>query len=194
MKKFILILIMLLISWMPVNAKDAVSAVADMSSEFSIEQNVNNVSFTPQSDINIDKETIIPAKSYVTPEATTSRIEKRFHKSGFFVCHIVNYKPENSTETIDISSKDYYMIGKKYIKVDGVDATITGAEFTTTTLAGILVPGCDILYYFTKGAIKRERDPNWFKSGVSNAYDNSILWIFEKGRPITLKRGDTVAL
>ena len=55
-------------------------------------------------------------------------------------------------------------------------------------------PGVDIAYYFVKGAIQNEKADTRLKSGVHNAYDNSILWIFLKGKPIVFNKGAYVKL
>ena len=72
------------------------------------------------------------------------------------------------------------------------EAVILGIELTTLTAASFFAPGVDIGYFFIKGAILRKKHPNWFKAGVSNAYDNSICWFWLKGKPINLNVEDEI--
>ena len=58
----------------------------------------------------------------------------------------------------------------------------------------ILDNNLDIGYFFAKGAILRKKDKNWFKAGVKNAYDNSIFWFPQKGKPIELTDNDQVQI
>ena len=110
------------------------------------------------------------------------------------------YLVNEESETVDISDKNIYLIAKKYEAVNKKDAAILTSELVLTQAASI-VGSCfiifapvDIVYFFTKGSITKEKDPNWFKSGVSCAYDNSICWFWLKGKPLDLKENDSVKL
>jgi hypothetical protein len=101
---------------------------------------------------------------------------------------------ELSDETIDISDKNLYIIVRKYEPVNKKEVVITSTEIVLAQAASFFAPGVDILYFFTKGAIQRKKHPNWFKAGVSNAYENSICWFWLKGKPIDLNAGDEVKI
>jgi hypothetical protein len=103
-------------------------------------------------------------------------------------------------DEIDISDKDIYFVVRKYESLNKKEAGIIGTELVLTQAASI-VASCfiifapvDIAYFFTKGAIVRKKNPNWFKSGVMEAYDNSIFWFQLKGKPIELAEGDEIKL
>lgn len=193
MKKIIAVILMLMITFMPVSAEDFPKIVATMNSEFRIAKKTENIEFTLNEDLYIDENTTIPKYSKVNAEIYKSQVEKRLHKSGYFICILKNYITEDSQYN-DISKKGIYLIGRKHEPLDPVDIATTGAEFTTMTLVGILIPGSDIAYYFVRGAVQRNKHHNWFKSGVSNAYDNSVFWLFEKGKPINLKSEDEISI
>lgn len=98
----------------------------------------------------------------------------------------------DSDEYVDMSERNIYLIARKYEKIDGKDAAKTGAKLTLSTAAGLIIPGIDIAYYFTKGVIQNTKADTRFKSGVHNAYDNSIMWFFLKGKSIALNEGDMI--
>ena len=134
----------------------------------------------------------IPAGTILKAKVNTTTTERRFHKSAFLIVNFEEIKEGDCFKSIT-----GYNIGgviRKYEKIDKKDATITGAELTTTTVAAFIIPGIDILYYFTKGCIQNTKAETRFKSGVHNAYDNSIMWFFLKGKPIKLVEGDSVAV
>jgi len=107
---------------------------------------------------------------------------------------------EKVSSIVDLSDKNIYMTVRKYENIDGKDAAILTTEIVVTQAAGI-VGSCfiffapvDIAYFFTKGAIRREKHHNWFKAGVYDAYDNSIFWFGLKGKPIDLEAADKVKI
>lgn len=107
---------------------------------------------------------------------------------------------EHNAETVDLSDKNIYFAVRKYEKIEGKEAAILTTEIIITQAAGI-VGSCfiffapvDIAYFFTKGAIRREKHHNWFKAGVHDAYDNSIFWFWLKGKPIELKEMESVKI
>jgi len=167
---------------------------AIMSDDFSLMNAPSEVRFAADDDITLPDGTIIPAQSIIHAAICEYQKEKRFHRSGFFICELKSYTEPVSGNIVDISNKEMYFIARKYEKTDAKDAAFTSAEFTVSTAAGFILPGVDIGYYFVKGAIQRKKDPNWFRAGVSNAYDNSILWLVLKGRPIELYTGDEISL
>ena len=120
---------------------------------------------------------IFAENSEVTADIIDTQRELRWHKSAYILCKLKSYQQTEDSEKIDISNENIYMVAKKYI---------TGTEIVTTTAASFVIPGVDVVYFFTKGAIQREKNHNWFKAGVSNAYDNSIFGFVLKGQDIEI--------
>jgi len=179
---------------MPVSAKCKVKLQASVMQDFSVERLDKDISFKLNTPFKINKDLTIPQGSIIVAHVYYVKPEKRLHKSGYFLCLVTNYKQEDSKKFVDISQDNICFRCKRFDKLDKKDATITGVEITATTAASFFVPGVDLVYYFLKGAIQNTKAENRFKSGVHNAYDNSILWVFEKGAPIDLKSGDNVVM
>lgn len=181
-------------------AANKVKFYAGMETDFSTnEETPKNVEFTVNEDVYINDEITIPTGALVSVHVMQSQKERRWHKSGFFICNLMSYTlPEE--ETIDLSEKEIYFIARKYEAINKKEAGILSTEIVLTQAASI-VASCfiifapvDIAYFFTKGAIIRKKNPNWFKSGVMEAYDNSIFWFQLKGKPIELEQGDGIKL
>ena len=180
---------------LPVSAKSPVRAQARMTSDYSIGENAPiEIKFMPGRKVNFGRGVNVQSKSVITAEVYQAQKERRWHKSGFVICKLMSYTEPDSDEEIDISNRDIYMVARKYERIDPKEAAIIGTEITTTSIASIFIPGVDIAYFFTKGAIQREKHPNWFRAGVSNAYDNSICWFWLKGKPIDVQSGDEIQL
>ena len=195
MKKFIIIFLISIMTVLPVSAKSPVRAQARMTSDYSIGENAPiEIKFMPGRKVNFGRGVNVQSKSVITAEVYQAQKEKRWHKSGFVICKLMSYTEPDSEEEIDISNRDIYMVARKYERIDPKEAAIIGTEITTTSIASIFIPGVDIAYFFTKGAIQREKHPNWFRAGVSNAYDNSICWFWLKGKPIDVQSGDEIQL
>lgn len=182
----------------PAFAAKNTNATAKINNEINMYTLPEEVSFTTKEDYIRNDEVIIPANSTVTAKICEAQREKRWHKSGFFICKVLNYKPADSETAVDTTNSDIYFIARKYEPIDGKDAAILSSEIVLTQAASI-VGSCfiffapvDIAYFFTKGAIQREKHDNWFKAGVFNAYDNSIFWFWLKGKPIDLQEGDDI--
>jgi len=142
----------------------------------------------------ITDELSIPEGASVTLKIINAQRELRWHKSGLILCKLKSYQPELAQEPIDVSDKDIYLVARKYEPIDKKEATIIGVELVLAQGASFFAPGVDIAYFFTKGAIQRKKDPNWFKAGVHNAYDNSICWFWLKGKPFELSEGEMVQI
>jgi len=195
MKKFIVLILILIMPVLPVSAKSVVRAKARMTSEYSIGENAPiEIKFMPGRKVNFGRGVIVQSKSVIKAEVYQAQKERRWHKSAFVICKLLSYTEPDSEEEIDISNRDIYMVARKYERIDPKEAAILGTELTTTSVASIFLPGVDIAYFFTKGAILRRKNPNWFKAGVSNAYDNSICWFWLKGKPIDVQSGDEIQL
>ena len=193
MKKIITLFLALILFTMPAFAVKGVKFIVTSCSDFDPEHIINKyIEFKTTTTIEFDENFTIPVDSTITVLFESSTKEKRFHKSGYFNCKLVKYTQDN--KVIDARSKNMEIIGRRYDKIDKKEAAKTGAELATTTVAGFIIPGIDIAYYFVKGALQNEKAETRFKSGVHNAYDNSVFWIFQKGKPIKFEKGDTVTL
>lgn len=85
------------------------------------------------------------------------RAEKRFHKSGYFRGCIISYQIPSEKEVYFLDGEQVCFLGKKYEAIDKVEAAVNSAEFAATTAAGFMMPGSDIIYYFTRGAIQNKK-------------------------------------
>lgn len=192
MKKLFIILVAIFTLCMPGLAYEKIKEVANITQEFTLNEIPNEVEFTSNKEM-VFNDIIIPENSKVVMEVLAVQKEKRWHKSGYILLKVKHYETE-SGEITDLSKEEIYLVARKYEKIDGKEAAKTGAEIVVASAASFVVPGIDIAYYFTKGAIQREKNPNWFKAGVSNAYDNSIFWFWLKGKPIELEENEQVSL
>ncbi len=195
MKKVILIILLFLTVNMPnANAYKKANVTATID-ELEVDDNDKQIIyFKNESDAELKNVAYLPKNARVKAEVILIQKEKRWHKSAFALLKLLSFVPEDSDEVIDLSKDDIYLAARKYVPINLPDAAGTGIELGATTAASVVLPGIDILYYFTKGAITREDHPNWFKAGVSEAYDNSIFWFIEKGRSIKLEENCEVQL
>ena len=201
MKRFIALILIIFISCNPILASDLAKFHAGILNEFNTNENIpEQISFSVTEEVKINDNLTIPAESTLIVKVFEFQKEKRWHKNGFFICNLLSYKPVETEETVDVSDKEIYFIARKYEPINKKEAGILGAEIILTQAASIVascfifVAPVDIAYFFTKGAIQREKNPNWFKAGVSNAYDNSLFWFWLKGKPIDLAEGESVKL
>jgi len=194
-KKIICTILLFLVIAPCTLAKEKVKARASVQSDFILKENTKDIVFITYKDIKIDENTLIPSNSVIYAENIQAQRERRWHKSGYIVCKLMKYSlSQFDDETIDISDKDIYFVARKYEKVYKKEASIIATEIILSQGASFFAPGVDILYFFTKGAIQREKNPNWFKAGVSNAYENSICWFWLKGKEINLSQGNEIDL
>ena len=173
-------------------AQEPIKFKAQICCDYDPDYYINNyIILRPLTDVEYEN-VKIPKGTLVKAKIDSVTMERRFHKSGFLVVDFVEIgdgERANSIEHLNIGG-----VARKYEQVDKKDATLTGAELTTTTVAAFVIPGIDILYYFTKGFIQNTKADTRFKSGVHNAYDNSIMWFFLKGKPIKLNCGDMLSV
>lgn len=194
MKKILVLFFCFVYISVPAFAAKGVKFLVESCCDFNPEHiAATQLTFKTDSEVEFDENLTIPEDSLLTARFISSTREKRFHKNGFFTCKLIKYTNKDGEE-IYVKDRNLKMIGKRYEKIDGVEAAETGAEFTATTVAGFLLPGVDIAYYFVKGAIQNTKADTRFKSGVHNAYDNSIMWVFLKGKPITFSKGDSLSI
>jgi len=193
LKKAISLFLLLSFVLLPAYAKNAVNYKAKMYSEFNIvDNNTNVIEFSSKNNLKISREVDIPPNAKIKAQIIESQKERRWHKSGFLVCKLLNFTLEGIT--VDISKYDAYLIARKYEPIDKKEAAILATELIVMSGAAFFAPGVDIGYFFAKGAILRKKDKNWFKAGVKNAYDNSICWFWLKGKPINLEKNDEIKL
>lgn len=185
-KKFLVLSLFLFISLLPASAKDEVEFLATLVDGFSVTNFQSEISMNIPVEVKLNDNVIFAENSEVTADIIDTQRELRWHKSAYILCKLKSYQQTEDSEKIDISNENIYMIAKKYKPIDKKAALITGTEIVTTTAASFVIPGVDVVYFFTKGAIQREKNHNWFKAGVSNAYDNSIFGFVLKGQDIEI--------
>ena len=192
-KSFIILLIFLM-PFSAVSAKNSIKMRADVAQEFTVKNQElpDEISFVITKSKTIPDVISIPENSIVTMKVIKAQRELRWHKSGLILCKLISYTPETSDTPIDISDKDLYLTVRKYEPINKKEAWILGTEIVVFQGASFFAPGVDIGYFFLKGAILRQKHPHWFKAGVRNAYDNSIFWFPQKGKPIELSEGEQV--
>ena len=178
-------------------AKTNMKIRADANEEFTIKYQdlPDEVSFTTTQAKTIPNVISIPENSLIRLKVLNAQRELRWHKGGLVLCKLISYTPLDVSDTpIDVSDKDIYLTVRKYEPINKKEAWILGTEIVVMQGASFFAPGVDIGYFFIKGAIKREKHPHWFKAGVRNAYDNSIFWFPQKGKPIELNDDDQVTI
>lgn len=200
LKKSLIIFIVFSLTFAPVLAKENFKMYGNINEEFSTSNIPNEVRIKTTEDNNLPDGTLIPADSTLTFKIMQVQKERRWHKSGYILCKLIDYTPDLETTPIDLSDKNIYLAIRKYEAIEGKEAAILTTEIILTQAAGI-VGSCfiffapvDIAYFFTKGAIRREKHHNWFKAGVHDAYDNSIFWFCLKGKPIELAESAPVKI
>ena len=193
-KRILVVVLAFLFFTMPVYSKNLVNMHATITSDFSTDNIPDIVQFKTIKKVKILDDIVIPQRSVITAEVYQTRKERRWHKSGFIICKVKNFVTDTSDIPVDLSDKDLYIVARKYEKVDKKEVAIVSTEILLTQAASFFAPGVDILYFFTKGAIQRKKHPNWFRAGVSNAYDNSICWFWLKGKPIDLSEGQEIKI
>ena len=167
--------------------------IAKINHEYNASQQpVEIINFSSNEDIKVDDNLTISKGANLTAQVLEFQKERRWHKSGFIVCKILSY--EQNGEIIDVQDKDIHYTIRKYEKLNPKEAIIIGTELVVFTGASLFAPGVDVGYFFTKGAIQRQKHYNWFKAGVHNAYDNSIFWFGLKGKPIELSKNDEIKI
>jgi len=179
-----------------VNAKSRVKMRADINDDFSIaykdlpdeiQLKVTEAQIIPNL-INI------PENSTITLKVIRAQRELRWHNGGLILCKLKSFTLEDCSVPLDVQDKNIYLTVRKHEEIDKKEAWILGTELVLAQGASVFAPGVDIGYFFIKGAIQRKKHPHWFKAGVRNAYDNSIFWFPQKGKPIELNDGDQVKI
>ncbi|MEE3348905.1 MAG: hypothetical protein VZR09_02595 [Candidatus Gastranaerophilaceae bacterium] len=193
-KKLLIILIVFGISISTANAANDIKFVAKINQDFSTQSLPEEVNFKTIKKMTILDKIEIPQRSIITAQTIQAQKERRWHKSGYILCKLKSYTTETDNKPIDISDNEIYMIVRKYEPVNKKEVAIVGTEILLAQAASFFAPGVDILYFFTKGAIQRKKNPHWFKAGVSNAYDNSICWFWLKGKPIEIEEGQLISI
>ena len=198
MDKFIkqlIVIILFAIFCMPVSyAEDLMHTTGSINHEFSMSKQPEYVYLKNSNEIVANNEVIIPKNSVLKLKTLCARKERRWHKSGFILTKLESYTAENSDIPYNISEENIYLAVRKYEPINKKEAAILATEIIVFTGASYYAPGVDIAYFFTKGAILRQKHHNWFKAGVYNAYDNSIFWFWLKGKPIELEKDSKIKI
>ena len=218
-KKILVLFFIFSLVFTPAFAKDNLKMYGNINHEFSTKNIPDEVIVSVTEDNTLPDGTVIPKDSKITCEIMQVQRERRWHKSGYILCKLKSYttaaevaavveeaaeeavEEKAAEETpIDLSDKNIYLAIRKYEAINGKNAAILTTEIIITQAASI-VGSCfiffapvDIAYFFTKGAILREKHHNWFKAGVHDAYDNSIFWFWLKGKPIELDNAQSVKI
>lgn len=201
LRKIVSFFIIYSLIFSPVIAKEKIKMTGNINEDFTLQNQdlPDSISFVLTTAKKMKDDVIIPEGATVNLEVINARRELRWHVSGLILCKILNYVTSDSQETVDLSDKDIYIVIKKYEPINGKDAGILTSEIILTQAAGVVgsffifFAPVDIVYFFAKGAIKKEKHPHWFKAGVRDAYDNSIFWFQLKGKPIELETQDSIS-
>ena len=191
MKKFWIVILIFMTALAPSYAKGYTTAILKHNINASVEI-PKNVSFINQENIVIKNKIKIPKNSYIEGEVLKFQKELRWHKSAFLIVRLLNYTTEGSNTPTDISEDNIYLTVRKYKRFDKKEATIVTTELIAFNAADFFAPGSGTAYFFIKGAATREKHPHWFKSGISNVYDNSIFWFILKGKNLELDENDEI--
>ena len=154
----------------------------------------DKVTLKTTKEIQLNNSVVIPENSTIRAEVVNIQQARRWHKSGYIVCKLKTFTNETEDTITNVEDEDIYLIVRKFEPIDKKEAGKIAAEVTATTAASFVVPGIDIVYYFTKGAIHKKDGETRFKSGVSSAYDNSVFWFWLKGKDIDLNNKDSVTV
>lgn len=199
-KKIISFFLVFIFFASPIFAKEKIKFNSQINQNFNVAELPEYITVKTVSEAKIQDDIVIPENAILKAQVLEAQKERRWHVSGYILCKLLSYYTEETKEEIDISDKNIYVAARRYDALDKKEAAILTTEIILTQAASI-VGSCfivfapvDIAYFFTKGAIQREKNPNWFKAGVSNAYDNSIFWFWLKGKPIDLAENQQVQL
>lgn len=193
-RKLLIFIIAVVFLCIPVSAQDMMSTVGNINHDFTLSKMPDYVYIKNSNEIVANNEIIIPKNSVLKLKTINARQERRWHKSGYILTKLESFTPEKSTLAYDISQENIFLAVKKYEPVNKKEVAILATEIIIFTGASFYAPGVDIAYFFVKGAILREKHKNWFKAGVSNAYDNSIFWFWLKGKPIKLEKNSQIKI
>lgn len=196
LRKIFLLVIIFSLFLSPVLAKDTIKMLADMNSsfDFHLQEIPDEISFVAVKAQTIPNIVTIPEDSTVTLEVINAEKERRWHKSGFIIGRLKTYCPKGVEIPVDVYDKGIYLVVRKYEEINPKEAVFFTLEYIVMSGASFFVPGVDIGYYFLKGLIMGENDPNRFKSGVHNAYNNSICWLWLKGKSIELVPDELISV
>ena len=192
LKKFFAILIVFILAFNPVMAKNNIKMLADMNTKFDLHSQdlPEEITFVVAETKTIPDIITIPEDSLVTVEVINAEVERRWHKSGLVIGRIKSYQPDGVENPIDVTDRGIYLILRKYVPVNVKEAWIIGTEIVVMTGASFFAPGVDVGYFFLKGLVLGTYHPNRFISGVHCLYENSICWFWLKGKPMELSEND----
>lgn len=114
---------------------------------------------------------------------------KRGKRNASFFVKPISYTTGNTTCMIEEEMYGKYskfVLSKEEIKKIPPSTVI---KKTALTVGDYFVKGLSICYSFVEGVVKNEKD-NRFKSGVTNAYEESPLSLISEGEQLDIKIGD----
>ena len=114
---------------------------------------------------------------------------KRGKRNASFFVKPISYTTGNTTCMIEEEMYGKYskfVLSKEEIKKIPPSTVI---KKTALTVGDYFVKGLSICYSFVEGVVKNEKD-NRFKSGVTNAYEESPLSLISEGEQLDIKVGD----
>ena len=118
---------------------------------------------------------------------------KRGKRNASFFFFLISYTTGNTTCIIEEEMYGKYskfVLSKEEIKKIPPTTVIKKAALT---VGDYFVKGLSICYSFVEGVVKNDKD-NRFKSGVSNAYEESPLSLISEGEQLDIKIGDSFYL
>ena len=177
---------------MPADAEKKIKFVANINNEVHADIFPEEIQFIPVNSKN-NKKLKIQGEEIINAQVLEVQAERRFHRHGFIVLNVdsVNLLTDSK---LDLTDEHIFFKANKYEKIYPKIIVLRSIEFIATTAASFIIPGVDIVYYFIRGVIKGKPNTNRLKAGVSFAYDNSICWIWLKGRTIDLAENDSIIL
>lgn len=134
--------------------------------------------------IYLKENSIIRAKVVKVVEA------KRAKRDAYFVVKPLSYTDPTVGKTYNIQNLP---VEAKVVGYKPFDAKET-AKKAGIGVANFFVQGFSTVYHFGDGFIHPTSGKGRFKSGVQNAYDNSILSYIEEGNALKVNSGDSLAL
>ncbi len=115
---------------------------------------------------------------------------KRAKRDAYFVIKPLSYTDPTVGKTYNVQNLD---VEAKVVGYKPFDAAET-AKKAGVSVANFFVQGFSTAYHFGDGFIHPVAGKGRFKSGVQNAYDNSILSYIEEGNALKVRSGDCLAL
>lgn len=115
---------------------------------------------------------------------------KRAKRDAYFIIKPTYYTDPRQNVTYKVKDEDWEAKVVGYKPFDAKDT----AKKASISVANFFVQGFSTVYHFGNGFIHPTADKGRFKSGVNEAYENSILSYIEEGKALQVRSGDLLAL